>query len=108
MPDNVVSNPGAGGVTFATDEDGSNVHHPITKLEWGALDTFNLVDDTTGKRLPVKVADMDVLVTLTHIVASQTEILQQIYALLRGISLQLGDVTGLNVNDALQATLTAH
>jgi hypothetical protein len=57
VADNVVSNPGAGGATFATDEDGSSVHHPLTKVEWGPLNTFNLVDDATGKRLPVKVAE---------------------------------------------------
>src|SRR5437867_971018 len=56
MADNVIANPGAGGATFATDDIGG-VQHPLTKVEWGPLDTANLVDDAAGKRLPVKVGD---------------------------------------------------
>lgn len=56
MADNVVSNPGAGGATFATD-DIVGIHHPYTKVEWGPADTANITDDATGKRLPVKIGE---------------------------------------------------
>ena len=48
----------SGGATFATDQDGGLIHHPLTKLEWGPLDTFNVLDDALGKRLPVKVGEL--------------------------------------------------
>lgn len=38
MADNVTADPGAGGATFATDDDGT-AHHPYVKLEWGADNT---------------------------------------------------------------------
>lgn len=38
MADNVIANPGIGGATFATDDDGT-AHHPYVKLEWGADNT---------------------------------------------------------------------
>lgn len=56
MADNKVSNPGAGGATFATDDIGG-VDWPFAKLAWGPRDTANEVDDATGKRFPVKVGD---------------------------------------------------
>lgn len=56
MADNFVTDPGVGGATFASD-DVVGVHYPLTKLVWGALDAVNLVDDATGKRLPIKVAE---------------------------------------------------
>lgn len=56
MADNVIASPGSGGATFATDDIGS-VHYPIGKQAWGPLDTVNLVDDASGKRVPVKVGD---------------------------------------------------
>jgi hypothetical protein len=51
MADNFVTDPGSGGVTFASDEDGSSVHWPLVKLVYGALDTFTLV--STSNPLPV-------------------------------------------------------
>lgn len=49
MADNVVANAGSGGATFATDQRASDsVHFPLTKLVWGALDTFTLVDTGAG------------------------------------------------------------
>ena len=45
MADNIVAEQVVNaGATFATDQDGSLVHHPLAKLEWGALNTFTLVD----------------------------------------------------------------
>lgn len=38
MADNVTADPGTGGATFATDDDGT-AHHPYVKLEWGADNT---------------------------------------------------------------------
>lgn len=38
MADNVTADPGSGGATFATDDDGT-AHHPYVKLEWGADNT---------------------------------------------------------------------
>lgn len=38
MSDNVVANPGSGGATFATDDDGT-AQHPYVKVEWGADNT---------------------------------------------------------------------
>ena len=49
MADNVISNPGVGGATFATDERASDsVHFPLSKLVCGALNTFTLVDTGAG------------------------------------------------------------
>lgn len=54
MADNVVANAGAGGATFATDQRAADsVHFPLTKLVWGALDTFNVVDSSTNA-LPIQ------------------------------------------------------
>lgn len=55
MADNVIADPGAGGATFATD-DITGVQWPFTKQAWGPRDTANEVDDTDGKRLPIKAA----------------------------------------------------
>lgn len=41
MADNKVSNPGAGGATFATDEI-AGIDWPFAKLAWGPRDTANL------------------------------------------------------------------
>jgi len=56
MADNKVSNPGAGGATFATDDIGG-VDWPFAKLAWGPRDTANEVDDAVGKRFPIKIAE---------------------------------------------------
>jgi hypothetical protein len=69
MADNVTANPGAGGATFATDDDGT-AQHPYAKLEWGPDNTFNKVDDAAGKRLPVKLAESSVTVTVTGAVTT--------------------------------------
>lgn len=58
MADNYITNPGAGGVTFASDEDGGAVHYPLIKLAWGPLDTFNILADAAGKGLPVKIIEV--------------------------------------------------
>lgn len=59
MTDNVTANAGAGGSTFATDQDPvSLAHYPLSKMVWGPLDTFNVVDDVTGKRIPIKLAEV--------------------------------------------------
>lgn len=50
MADNVIANPGVGGATFATDDDGT-AHHPYTKIEFGADGTFTKV--STSDPLPV-------------------------------------------------------
>ena len=51
--DNVVANAGSGGATFATDQRASDsVHFPLTKLVWGPLDTFTVVDTGAGA-LPI-------------------------------------------------------
>lgn len=57
MADNVVANPGAGGSTFATDDIGG-VHYPRSKVTWGPDGTSNDTDDASGKRLPVKLAEV--------------------------------------------------
>lgn len=41
------------GDKFATDHDGTR-HHPYTKVEWGAPDSFNKVDAAPGKAFPVQ------------------------------------------------------
>lgn len=56
MADNVIANAGAGGATFSTD-DIAGIHWPFSKLAWGPLDTANVVDDVTGKRVPVKIGE---------------------------------------------------
>ncbi len=52
MADNVVADPGAGGATFATDDDGT-AHHPYVKIEWGANDTQTKVD-SGASALPIQ------------------------------------------------------
>lgn len=53
MADNYVTDPGVGGLIFKSDEDVGGVHWPVFKLAWGPLDTFNIVADSAGLRLPV-------------------------------------------------------
>lgn len=56
MADNFVANAGVGGLTFASDEEAGApaIHHPYSKLEWGADGTFTKVGDSDGTRLPIK------------------------------------------------------
>lgn len=57
MAENFVTNlSSGGGDTFAAD-DIAGVKHPRTKIEWGADNIVNEVDDVTGKRVPVKVGE---------------------------------------------------
>lgn len=53
MSDNVVSNSGTGGATFATDDIGG-VHYPRSKMVWGPDGTANDTDVTSGKSLPIQ------------------------------------------------------
>lgn len=57
MADNFVTNAGSGGSTFAADDIGSGVLLPRAKVVWGPDGTGNDADDTSGKRLPVKVGE---------------------------------------------------
>lgn len=54
MPDNVVSNPGSGGVTWAT-KDASGVHHAKHLLEFDVAGTPTLV--AVGAPLPIRMSD---------------------------------------------------
>ncbi len=47
MADNFVTDPGAAGVTFASDDIGG-VHYPLTKLTFGALDSQTIASSGTG------------------------------------------------------------
>jgi hypothetical protein len=51
MADNVTLNPGTGGATIATDDDGT-AQHQYVKVEFGADGTFTKVTSSVG--LPVK------------------------------------------------------
>jgi hypothetical protein len=53
MPDNIVLNLGVGGETVAADLI-AGIQHQRVKTEWGADGIANEVDDTDGKRLPIK------------------------------------------------------
>jgi hypothetical protein len=46
MADGYVTNAGAGGSTFASDDDGT-WHWPLVKAAWGANGTFNYASNTT-------------------------------------------------------------
>ena len=52
MADNITLDPGSGGSTVATDEDGSNAHHQYVKVEYGPDNTQTKVTATNG--LPVQ------------------------------------------------------
>lgn len=52
MADNVIANPGVGGATFATDDDGT-AQHPYCKVEWGANNVFTKVD-SGASALPIQ------------------------------------------------------
>ncbi len=56
MADNFITDAGAGGLTFASDEEVGtpNVHHPYAKLEFGVDGSFVKVADADGTRLPIK------------------------------------------------------
>lgn len=56
MADNIQLNTGTGGDVLAAD-DMAGVKHQRVKIEWGPDNTVNEVDDASGKRLPVKVAE---------------------------------------------------
>jgi hypothetical protein len=47
MADNFITDPGAAGITFGSD-DIAGVHYPITKLGFGALDSVDLASSGTG------------------------------------------------------------
>ena len=72
MADNFIADPGAGGVTFASDEI-ATVHHPRTKVEFGADGSATDVADVEGSRLPVKVA-MAATATRTSVADSATAV----------------------------------
>ena len=65
MADNYITNPGAGGATFAGDEDAGLVQWPLIKLAWGQLDTFNILADAAGKRLPMALNEINVTVPVS-------------------------------------------
>lgn len=57
---NVLNAPFSGnsGAPFAVDYDsGDSTNWPIGKSAWGALGTYNIVDNVEGKRLPVQIGD---------------------------------------------------
>jgi hypothetical protein len=56
VADNTVLNAGSGGDTIASDDIGG-VKYQRVKVDWGPDGTVNDTDDTTNKRLPVKVGD---------------------------------------------------
>ncbi len=58
MADNVTLDAGSGGSVIATD-DISNVHYPITKIGYGALDSVNLVTSISTNPFPVALSDAD-------------------------------------------------
>jgi hypothetical protein len=68
--DNVVANPGVGGATFATDDDGT-AHHPYTKLEWGPDNTQTKVD-VGASAVPVQDGGNSLTVDGTVAVSSVT------------------------------------
>lgn len=53
MADNFVTDPGTGGVTFASD-DIAGVHYPRTKMSVGVDGSATDVADADGARLPIK------------------------------------------------------
>ena len=73
MADNFVTDPGVGGVSFASDEDGGLVHHPYSKLEFGGDGVFTKVSDADGSRLPVK-PHMAATATRTSVADSATAV----------------------------------
>lgn len=58
MADGVTLDPGSGGVTVATDDDGT-FHWPYTKLVFGANNTQTIVGSTSSNPLPVALSDTD-------------------------------------------------
>lgn len=56
MADNVQANSGSGGATFATDAIGSapEVHYPINKPAYGALNSVTIVDKAVGSGFPIE------------------------------------------------------
>jgi hypothetical protein len=81
MADNYVTDPGVGGVTFASDEDGGSVHWPYVKLVFGAADTqtivsgsnpmpVNLVTDSLSGNLDVNLAASGITLNTSAAVTS--------------------------------------
>lgn len=62
----VVANPGVGGASFKVDADGGGAFWPYSKLAWGPSATQNEVDDATGKRVPIKLAESSATVTTSE------------------------------------------
>ena len=59
----LISNPGTGGYTFASDKDGSSIYWPYTKMAFGADGTQTLVTSTNA--LPVAI-NTTVTYTITN------------------------------------------
>jgi hypothetical protein len=78
MADNVVTNPGSGGATFATDDIGG-IQWPFSKLAFGPRDTATEVQDADGKRLPVTV-DPDLMTTAVMLLSMILEKLPRVDA----------------------------
>ena len=54
----ITLNPGSGGSVVASESDGT-AEHELVIVEWGPTSTRNRTDDATGKRLPVKLGEID-------------------------------------------------
>lgn len=73
MADNLIANPGAGGATFATDEEVGVAHHPYCKLEWGPNNTFTKVD-VGASAIPIQDGGNSITVDGTVAVSAVTSI----------------------------------
>lgn len=58
MADNVIADPGSGGATFRTDDDGT-AHWPYTKIAFGADNTQTIVGSISSNPLPVALSSTD-------------------------------------------------
>ncbi len=101
MADNVTADPGSGGATFATDDDGT-AHHPYVKIEFGANDVQTPVD--ASNPLPVDLGtNNDVTVTgnaADHAAVSGSPVLMAGRYDITPATRDDGDVTTLQLNSA--------
>lgn len=87
MADNVIANPGAGGATFATDDDGT-AQHPYVKLEWGADNTQTKVG-SGANAVPIQDGGNSITVDGTVAVNAGTNLNTSLLALEAGGNLAL-------------------
>lgn len=94
MADNITVNTLTGAPVVATDQNpgGASEHYQLVKPVWGPLNTFNIVDDASGKRLPVALQESSLLGAQADAADTTATDTASLFAFLKGLVKILADV----------------